>query len=96
MTQKEKDETFQAYVDYAIRIYSDMIPYDDPEYEDKVLQLATSYADMEINGYPPKVLDVCKLHDKMLERRELDDYYGTVRDENGNIINGLTKDELPF
>ena len=85
MTQQEKDETFQAYVDYAIRIYSDMIPYDDPEYEDKVLQLATSYADMEINGYPPEVLDVCELHDKMLENGELDDYYGIIRDENGNI-----------
>ena len=48
MTTQEKDETFQAYVDYAIRIYSDMIPYDDPEYEDKVLQLATTYADMEL------------------------------------------------
>ena len=88
MAQKEKDETFQAYVD--------MIPYDDPEYEDKILQLAMSYADMEMNGYPPEVLDVCKLHDKMLENGELDDYYGIARDENENIINGVTKDELPF
>lgn len=55
-----------------------MIPYDDPEYEDKVLELAMSYADMEINGYPPEVLDVCELHDKMLENGELDDYYGIV------------------
>ena len=45
-----------------------------------------SYADMEINGYPPEVLDVCKLHDKMLENGELDDYYGRVRDENGNPL----------
>lgn len=96
MTQQEKDETFQAYVDYAIRIYSDMIPYDDPEYEDKLLQLAMSYADMEINGYPPELEEICRQHDEMLERRELDDYYGTVRDENGNIINDVTKDELPF
>ena len=96
MTQQEKDETFQAYVDYAIRIYSDMIPYDDPEYEDKLLQLAMSYADMEINGYPPELEEICRQHDEMLEHRELDEYYGTVRDENGNIINDVTKDELPF
>ena len=88
MSKQEKDETFQAYVD--------MIPYDDPEYEDKILQLAMSYADMEINGYPPEVLDVCKLHDKMLENGELDDYYGIARDENENIINDVTKDELSF
>lgn len=70
MTQKEKDETFQAYVD--------MIPYDDPEYEDKILQLAMSYADMEMNGYPLELEEICRQHDEMLERRELDDYYGTV------------------
>ena len=96
MTQKEKDETFQAYVDYAISIYSDMIPYDDPEYEDKILQLATSYADMEINGYPPELEEICRQHDEMLEHGELDDYYGIISDDNGNIINGVTKDELPF
>lgn len=96
MTKQEKDETFQVYVDYAISIYSDMVPYDDPEYEDKILQLATSYADMEINGYPPELEEICRQHDEMLERRELNDYYGTVRDENGNIINGVTKDVLPF
>lgn len=88
MTKQEKDETFQAYVD--------MIPYDDPEYEDKILQLAMSYADMEINGYPPELEEICRQHDEMLERRELDEYYGIARDENENIINDVTKDELPF
>ena len=88
MTKQEKDETFQAYVD--------MIPYDDPEYEDKILQLAMSYVDMEMNGYPPELEEICIQHYEMLERRDLDDYYGIVRDENENIINDVTKDELPF
>ena len=51
MTQQEKDETFQAYVDYAIRIYSDMIPYDDPEYEDKILQLGVDLTKVSLNPY---------------------------------------------
>lgn len=95
-TDQKYQEQFQAYVDYAINIYSDMIPYDDPNYEEKLMEMATSYANMEMNGYPPEFEDVCRQHDEMLERGELDDFYGIVRDENGNILPGVTKDGLPF
>lgn len=99
MTEQERQDQYQAYIDYAIDIYSDMVPYDEPEYESKLMQIAMSYADMEMYGYPPEFEDICRQHDEMLERGELDDYYGIVRDENGNIIPGATKDkkeELPF
>ena len=61
MTQQEKDETFQAYVDYAIRIYSDMIPYDDPEYEDKILQLGVDLTKVSLNPYYELWLDLDKI-----------------------------------
>lgn len=96
MSEQEYQEQYQAYVDYALDIYSDMVPYDDPNYEETLMSMAMSYADMEMNGYPPELEEICMQHDEMLERGELDDYYGIVRDENGNIINSVTKDQLPF
>lgn len=88
MTEEEYQEQYQSYVDYAIDIYRDAIPYDDPNYEEKLMAAAISYADMEMNDYPAYIEAVCRQHDEMLERCELDDYYGIILDENEN--------ELPF
>lgn len=41
-------------IEYAKAHFSDLIPYDDPEYESKLQQMAEAYADAEINGIGEK------------------------------------------
>lgn len=62
-----KEEQFQMYIDYALNHFSDLVPYDDPNYEDKLMSIAIPYAEMEMNGYPPELEDLCKLHDEMMD-----------------------------
>lgn len=39
----------QDLIDYAMSHLSDLIPYDDPEYDKHLRELAEQYADHEIN-----------------------------------------------
>lgn len=53
----------EALIDYAIRQCSDLIPYDDPDYDEKLLRLAKSYVKEELN--PDSELNkLCAYHDK--------------------------------
>lgn len=74
MSEQEREKQYQAYIDYAIEIYRDMIPYDDPDYEYKLLEAAKSYADMEMNGYqfPPELEEWSKEQDRLREAGQLD------------------------
>ena len=40
----------ESLIKYAKSHLSDLIPYDDPEYESKLQKIAEAYADIEING----------------------------------------------
>ena len=40
----------QELIEYAKRHLADLIPYDDPDYEDKLQQMAEAYAQYEIES----------------------------------------------
>lgn len=44
----------ESLIEYAKSHLSDLIPYDDPEYESKLQRMAEAYADAEINGVGEK------------------------------------------
>ena len=48
------NEDRENLIEYAKAHFSDLIPYDDPEYESKLQQMAEAYADTEINGIGEK------------------------------------------
>lgn len=52
-------------VDYYMRTMSDIIPYDDPNYENKLRSMAESYADSEIYG-DKDFIEMCNEHDKTM------------------------------
>ena len=56
-------------IEIVKRHFEDLIPYDDPRYEEKLQNLAESY----VNNYHDVEFDaICELHDEMLERGEID------------------------
>ncbi len=59
----------ESLIEYAKSHLSDLIPYDDPEYESKLQRMAEAYADVEINGIEAEddpcvdLFDVCDFDD---------------------------------
>ena len=51
----------ELLIEYARVHFCDMIPYNDPDYEKKLLEMCESYADMEMN---PELLKKCEMYDK--------------------------------
>lgn len=80
MNEQEYKDKFQSHVDYAIDIYSDMVPYDDPEYEQEVMKMATSYANDEMNGYSPELEELCRQHDEWLVSGKLKNCVSNMMD----------------
>ena len=87
------EEDFNTEVEHAISIACDLVPYDDPNYDDEVVHLAIAYVQ---SLYDPDFITMakahemafdalCKEHDEMLERGELDDIKGPY-----------LPDDLPF
>lgn len=87
------EERFNAEVEHAISIACDLIPYNTPNYEDEVIKLAIAFVQ---SIYDPEFISMakaheqafealCKEHDEMLERGELDDIKGPY-----------LPDDLPF
>lgn len=62
----------ELLIEYAKTHFCDLIPYNDPDYEKKLLEMCESYADMEMNGMDPELLKICEMHDKMLESGEIE------------------------
>lgn len=57
-------------IDDFIRHCSDIFPYNDPNYEEKLLRAAENYADEMLN--PDSYLNtLCKEHDELLNDVEL-------------------------
>ena len=91
------EERFNAEVEHAISIACDLIPYDSPTYEDDVIKAAIGFVQ---SLYDPDFISMakahemafdamCKEHDEMLERGELDDIKGPYADT-------ILPDDLPF
>jgi hypothetical protein len=87
------EEDFNAEVEHAISIACDLVPYDSPNYDDEVVRLAIAYVQCL---YDPDFISMakahemafdalCKEHDEMLGRGELD-----------NIKGPYLPDDLPF
>lgn len=77
----EDKERFDLLVEYAKIHLADLIPYDDPNYNERLQDMAESYALSEING-DPEFEQMCKWHDEMLERGELPEVHGPYEDCN--------------
>lgn len=65
----------QGLIEYAKIHLCDMIPYNDPDYEEKLTAMAEDYADAEI--YPSRLpVDdlqcIIELHDEMLDNSLID------------------------
>ena len=55
-------------------MYSDLIPYSDPHYEETLQEWAESYADYELSPNPEMedyLNSLCEEHDKLIEEVEL-------------------------
>lgn len=74
---ENKINEFLDYKEFAKTIYKDMIPYDDPDYEDILEKLCDSYADYEINGLTDEQKEELeKLNNELnlnLNKNEIDD-----------------------
>lgn len=67
-----EDHRYEILIDYAKSHFADLIPYDDPDYEGKLQKMAEDYANFEINGPDKDFIELCKLHDEMLENGTFD------------------------
>ena len=76
------EEDREALIEYGMIHFSDLIPYDDPNYEERLRQMAESYAESEINP-DPEFIEMCRQHDEMLEAGLLDEEF-------------VVDEELPF
>lgn len=59
----------EMLVNYAKAVLSDLVPYDDPRYDERLQELAEGYADSELNPNPEfkaYMDDLCKEHDEIL------------------------------
>lgn len=64
-----EDKKRDMLVDYAKAVISDLVPYDDPRYDERLQELAEGYADSELKPNPEfkaYMDDLCKAHDEML------------------------------
>lgn len=68
MAYTEKDR--EALIEYAKEHFADLIPYDDPHYEERLQVWAESYAESEIHPNP-ELIELCEFHDKWVEEEEL-------------------------
>lgn len=59
-------------IDFAMEMIRDLIPYDTPNYMQKVREMAIGCLQAEND---PNLISLCEEHDRMLENGELDDYY---------------------
>lgn len=50
----------------------DLVPYDDPNYEQKVREIAEGLADAELNPDPELKEKLCQLHDESLDFSDSD------------------------
>jgi hypothetical protein len=57
----------EILIDYYKSQFGDLIPYDDPQYSEKLQRDAEAYANWEINGPSPDDLAIIEAHDKWLE-----------------------------
>ena len=65
----EKDRPY--LIEYGRNHLADLIPYDDPNYDERLQSMAESYADSEI--YPDEdFIRMCEEHDKMLDEGIID------------------------
>lgn len=66
MTENKKREML---VNYAKTVLSDLVPYDDPRYDERLQELAEGYAVSELNPnqeFKAYMDDLCKEHDEIL------------------------------
>ena len=69
------EEDRQGLIEYAKIHLCDMIPYNDPDYKEKLNAMAESYANAEI--YPSRLpvddlQGIIELHDEMLDKGLID------------------------
>ena len=61
MTEQEEIE-----LDYYIGMCSDLVPYSDPHYQERVVAMAKSVMEAE-NNPDPSLVSLCEEHDRLLE-----------------------------
>ena len=67
----------EILIDYYKSHFYDLIPFDDPQYSEKLQRNAEAYADWEINGPSPEEQAMIEAHDKWLEENGEDiDFQG--------------------
>lgn len=59
----EKDRRLEI-IDYALGIVCDLVPYSDPDYSIRVMELAESYADAYFDGFKAEWDDYVRNYDE--------------------------------
>ena len=73
----------ELLIDYYKSHFRDLIPYDDPQYEEKLQRNAEAYANWEINGPSPDDLAMIEAHDKWFKENGEDiDFRGDPESPN--------------
>ena len=65
-------EFTEEEIDFTMEMIRDLIPYDTPNYAQRLRETAISCLRAEND---PNLISLCEEHDRMLENGELDDYY---------------------
>ena len=73
MTEQEEIE-----LDYYIGMCSDLVPYSDPHYQERVVAMAKSVMEAEKNP-DPSLVSLCEEHDRLLEKYG-PDYFDPTKD----------------
>lgn len=92
----EKDRPY--LIDYGRRMLADMVPYDDPHYEEKLQRMAEAYAEAELS--PDPIFEgMCNWCDDM-KRQQLSDNISKLRiaiaTETNPILVDMLKNELAY
>lgn len=58
-------------IQYAMLHMSDLIPYDDPDYDNKLRKMAESYVN-DLHNPDSELNRISKEHDRMLEEGKID------------------------
>lgn len=66
MTRAEEKRELEIV--HAMSMLSDLIPYDDPDYQGKLRRMAEGVVGMEND---PNLISLCEVHDKLLDELEL-------------------------
>ena len=74
-----REEQRLELIEYAKSHFCDLIPYDDPQYTEKLQQWAEDYADTELSGnnwstnpeFEKYMNQLCEEHDKLLDEINL-------------------------